>query len=146
MIRHLFASILAVGLAHAADKPLNLILIMADDLGYETITCNGGESYTSPNLDRMAEGGMRFEHCYSQSICTPSRVQIMTGKYNDRNYTKFGELKRGEKTFAHLLKAALNPPDETSSSVPVATGSTCFVSKPGFWADHPCAWGSTTSG
>ncbi len=85
-------------------KPLNLILIMADDLGYETITCNGGESYKTPNLDKMAAGGMRFEHCYSQPKCTPSRVQIMTGLYNDRNYTKNGELRRGEKTFAHILK------------------------------------------
>lgn len=90
----------------AEDRPLNLILIMADDLGYETIGANGGESYQTPNLDRLAATGMRFEHCYSQPICTPSRVQIMTGKYNDRNYTRFGELKRGETTFAHLLKNA----------------------------------------
>ncbi|MGA0112408.1 MAG: sulfatase-like hydrolase/transferase, partial [Chthoniobacterales bacterium] len=105
MFRYALALLYVMGgMALSAEKPLNLILIMADDLGYETITCNGGESYVTPNLDRMAAGGMRFEHCYSQSICTPSRVQIMTGKYNDRNYTKFGELKRGEKTFAHLLK------------------------------------------
>lgn len=108
MIRDLITVVAAVafalGAVNATEKQLNLILIMADDLGYETITCNGGESYKTPNLDKMAEVGMRFEHCYSQSICTPSRVQIMTGKYNDRNYTKFGELKRGELTFAQLLK------------------------------------------
>ncbi len=92
------------GISIAAEKPLNLILIMADDLGHETIACNGGESYKTPNLDKMAAGGMRFEHCYSQPICTPTRVQIMTGLYNDRNYTKFGQLRRGETTFAHLLK------------------------------------------
>ena len=77
---------------------------MADDLGHETIACNGGESYKTPNLDKMAAGGMRFEHCYSQPICTPTRVQIMTGLYNDRNYTNFGVLRRGETTFAHILK------------------------------------------
>lgn len=92
------------GMTHAAKKPLNLILIMADDLGHETITCSGGESYRTPNLDKMAAEGMRFEHCYSQPICTPTRVQIMTGLYNDRNYTKFGVLRRGETTFAHLLR------------------------------------------
>ena len=66
------------------DRP-NIILIMADDLGYETITANGGESYQTPLLDRLAEEGTRFEHCYAQPLCTPSRVQIMTGRYNVRN-------------------------------------------------------------
>ena len=57
-------------------------------------------------LDSLAETGMRFEHGYAQPLCTPSRVQIMTGIYNVRNYTKFKVLPRGEKTFAHLLKKA----------------------------------------
>lgn len=105
MIHKLLLTLLLAGIADAA-KPLNLILIMADDLGHETITCNGGESYKTPNLDKMAAGGMRFEHCYSQPICTPTRVQIMTGLYNDRNYIRFGVLRRGETTFAHLLKDA----------------------------------------
>jgi len=103
-LRRLLPALLAIGLVHGGEKPINLILIMADDLGYETIGANGGESYRTPNLDRMAAGGMRFEHCYSQSLCTPSRVQIMTGQYNDRNYSRFGELRRDQTTFAHLLK------------------------------------------
>ncbi|MEN8254849.1 MAG: sulfatase-like hydrolase/transferase [Verrucomicrobiota bacterium] len=90
----------------AGKEPLNIILIMADDLGYETIGANGGESYKTPHLDRLAASGARFEHCYAQPLCTPSRVQIMTGKYNVRNYTKFGVLPRNETTFAHLLKEA----------------------------------------
>jgi len=87
----------------APTKP-NMILIMADDLGYECIGANGGESYKTPVLDKMAQTGMRFEHCYSQPICTPSRVKIMTGIYNVRNYTQFGVLDRKQTTFAHLLK------------------------------------------
>ena len=107
LLRPILAVCVALsGISIAADKPLNLILIMADDLGHEAIACNGGESYKTPHLDRMAAGGMRFEHCYSQPICTPTRVQIMTGLYNDRNYTKFGQLRRGETTFAHILKDA----------------------------------------
>ena len=62
----------------------NIILIMADDFGYECVTANGGESYQTPHLDRLAAGGMRFEHCHSQPLCTPTRVQLMTGKYNHR--------------------------------------------------------------
>ncbi len=92
--------------AGAAREPLNVILILADDLGYETIAANGGESYQTPHLDRLAANGVRFEHCYAQPLCTPSRVQIMTGKYNVRNYRGFGSLPRGERTFAHLLKEA----------------------------------------
>ncbi|MGB0143562.1 MAG: sulfatase-like hydrolase/transferase [Akkermansiaceae bacterium] len=104
MVQRLTAIVAAIGFAYGESKPLNLILIIADDLGHETLGCNGGESYQTPNLDKLAAEGIRFEHCYSQPICTPTRVQIMTGLYNDRNYTKFGQLRRGETTFAHLLK------------------------------------------
>ena len=85
-------------------KP-NIVLIMADDLGIETMGSYGSTLYKTPNLDRLAANGARFEHCYAQPICTPSRVQLMTGQYNVRNYTKFGLLPRGETTFAHKLKA-----------------------------------------
>jgi len=84
----------------------NIILILADDLGYECLGCNGGESYRTPNLDQMAAEGMRFEHCYAQPLCTPSRVQIMTGRYNFRNYKDFGYLDPNEVTFANILKQA----------------------------------------
>jgi arylsulfatase A len=84
-------------------KP-NIILIMADDLGYECIGAHGGTSYKTPVLDNLAKTGIRFDHCYSQPLCTPSRVQIMTGIYNVRNYVRFGLLDRGQTTFAHLLK------------------------------------------
>jgi len=89
----------------AADKP-NIVLILADDLGYECIGANGGTSYQTPHLDKLAAGGMRFEHCHSQPLCTPTRVQLMTGLYNVRNYTRFGELDRAQTTFAHRLKQA----------------------------------------
>ena len=87
-------------------KRPNIILIMADDLGYECIGANGGTSYKTPVLDRLAAKGIRFEHCYSQPLCTPSRVQIMTGIYNVRNYVKFGLLDRNETTFGHMFQEA----------------------------------------
>ncbi|AWW30880.1 arylsulfatase [Echinicola strongylocentroti] len=82
----------------------NIILIMADDLGYETLGVNGGQSYQTPNLDKMAQDGMNFTQCYATPLCTTSRVQLMTGKYNFRNYIGFGLLDPKEKTFAHYLK------------------------------------------
>ena len=88
-----------------ADRP-NIILIMADDLGYECLGCYGGASYKTPVLDELAATGARFEHAYSQPLCTPSRLKIMTGRYNFRNYTYFGALPAKEKTFGHLMQGA----------------------------------------
>jgi arylsulfatase A len=90
-------------LAAEPGRP-NVILIMADDFGYECVTANGGESYKTPNLDRLAATGMRFENCFVQPLCTPTRVQLMTGIYNVRNYVQFGLLDPKATTFAHLLK------------------------------------------
>jgi arylsulfatase A len=88
---------------HPRDAKPNIILILADDLGYETLRCNGGRSYQTPQLDKMAAEGARFTDCYSLPLCTPSRVQLMTGRYGFRNYKKFGELDQQERTFGNLL-------------------------------------------
>ena len=89
----------------AATRP-NIILIMADDQGYETVAANGGTSYKTPNIDRLAANGMRFENAYAHPLCTPSRVALMTGQYNFRNYTSFGELRLREKTVGNMLRDA----------------------------------------
>lgn len=89
----------------AAARP-NIILIMADDFGFECVAANGGESYRTPNLDRLAAEGVRFEQCFVQPLCTPTRLQLMTGLYNVRNYVNFGTLPRSETTFGHVLKRA----------------------------------------
>jgi arylsulfatase A len=90
-------------IAQSGDRP-NVVLIMADDLGFECIGANGGSSYRTPVLDKLAGDGVRFEHCYSQPICTPSRVKLMTGIYNVRNYAEFGLLEKTQTTFANLLR------------------------------------------
>jgi arylsulfatase A len=91
--------------ATAAERP-NVILIMADDLGYETIGADGGTSYKTPVLDKMAAEGVRFTHCFVQPLCTPTRVQLMTGKYNVRNYINFGQMDPQAVTFGNLFKQA----------------------------------------
>ncbi len=91
--------------AQNLTKP-NIVLIMADDLGYECLSCYGSKSYKTPHLDKLAAEGVKFDNCFAQPLCTPSRVKIMTGKYNIRNYTKFGELHKSQQTFANHLKKA----------------------------------------
>jgi arylsulfatase A len=105
LIGCLFVSLGSPAVAADAPKP-NLILILADDLGYECLGCNGSTSYKTPALDRLAAEGMRFRHCYVQPLCTPTRVQLMTAQYNVRNYINFGLLDPNATTFAHLLKRA----------------------------------------
>jgi arylsulfatase A len=109
MLRRLFLAIaLAIALhcpGAAAERP-NVILIMADDLGYETIGANGSTSYKTPVLDRLASEGVRFTQCYVQPLCTPTRVQLMTGKYNVRNYITFGQMDPQAVTFGNLFKQA----------------------------------------
>ena len=90
----------------ATEPKPNIVLIMSDDLGYECLGCYGGASYKTPNLDRLAATGLRFNHAYSQPLCTPTRVQLMTGQYNFRNWKAFGVLDPNEKTFGHMMQDA----------------------------------------
>ena len=107
--RRLLAPLCSAGLAlasPAAPSGPNIVVILADDFGYECVGANGGESYATPNLDRLAGEGTRFERCHVQPLCTPTRVQLMTGLSNARNYIEFGAMDRRAVTFARLLKAA----------------------------------------
>ncbi len=58
----------------------NIVLIMADDMGYSDLGCFGGEIHT-PNLDRLAGGGVRFTHFYNNAVCAPTRASLLTGLY-----------------------------------------------------------------
>lgn len=87
-------------------KKPNIILIMADDLGYESLSTYGNTAYSTPTLDKLALEGIRFDNCVSQPLCTPSRVKIMTGLYNYRNYDYFGHLASDQYTFGNLMQDA----------------------------------------
>ena len=82
----------------------NIILILADDVGYEIPAYTGGQSYSTPNLDKMMQNGMRFTNCNASPLCSPSRFMLLTGKYNFRNYTQWGNMDRSQKTFGNMLK------------------------------------------
>src|SRR5918993_5725703 len=59
----------------------NFIVILADDLGASELSCYGSTVHKTPNLDRLAERGVRFETAFASPVCHPSRVTILTGQY-----------------------------------------------------------------
>ena len=63
-------------------KP-NILLILNDDMGFSDIACYGGEIDT-PNLDRLAHGGLRYSQFYNTARCSPSRASLLTGLHRNR--------------------------------------------------------------
>jgi arylsulfatase A len=102
----LLLSVIVIFAADSEKQKPNIVLLMADDMGYECLSANGSLSHNTPVLDKLGKEGIRFNYAISQPLCTPSRVKIMTGKYNYRNYKAFGYLDINQKTFGNLLKEA----------------------------------------
>jgi arylsulfatase A-like enzyme len=79
---------LGAGSASLAQEPSrrpNIVFIVADDMGYADISCNGRRDFITPNIDRIAAQGTRFRQAYANSpVCTASRVAIITGRYQTR--------------------------------------------------------------
>jgi len=110
------AGILVIGGAtERPDKP-NIIIMMADDMGFSDIGCYGSEIQT-PNLDSLARNGVRFTQFYNTARCCPTRATLLTGLYahqagighmmNDRGYDGYrGELSGDCVTIAEVMKAA----------------------------------------
>jgi len=89
-----------------ANDQLNVILIMADDSAADNYGCYGSKFFSTPRLDALARTGAKFNHCYSEPVCTSSRVKIMTGRDGIRNYVQFGTLDKDEITFGNMMKSA----------------------------------------
>ncbi|HEX3725988.1 MAG TPA: sulfatase [Pirellulales bacterium] len=105
-----------VSAADLAEKPCrpNIVLILADDLGYGDLGCYGHPTIATPNLDRMAAEGMKFTQFYvASSVCTPSRAALLTGRYAIRSGMtqvlipkSSGGLPGSEVTLASALRTA----------------------------------------
>lgn len=99
--------------SRAAERPPNIVVIFADDLGYSDLGCYGGE-FPTPVLDKMAEEGFRSTDCIvPANICSPSRAALLTGRYPMRNGHPFYRHARGtyglhpdEITIPELLRTA----------------------------------------
>ena len=90
-------------LAPAGERKPNIVFILADDLGIGGVSCYGADSFKTPNIDRLAQGGIRFTHGYTAPLCGPSRAIIMTGRYAFRtgatNQDATGRMKPSVETF-----------------------------------------------
>ncbi len=111
----------SVGAKRAKAKKPNIILILADDLGYRELGCYGQKIIKTPNLDQLAKEGMRFTNFYSGStVCAPARCTLLTGKHTGHSYIRGNRemggwgpdepegqepLPKGTQTIATLLKA-----------------------------------------
>lgn len=117
LLAGLLAAALAVPAARAGgERPPNIVILFADDLGYGDLGCYGHPSIRTPHLDRMAAEGMRFTDFYSAAeVCTPSRAALLTGRYpvrsgmaGDRRRVLFpdssGGLPASEVTLAEALR------------------------------------------
>lgn len=104
-----FLFVLLNSVVLAQTRKPNIVFLLADDVGCEVLGCYGGTSYPTPNLDRLATNGLRFQHCYSMPVCHPSRTTLMLGRYpmhtGRPKWGSFPDALEGE-TVAHAMKEA----------------------------------------
>ena len=99
-----------------ARRP-NVILILADDLGYGELGCYGQAKIRTPNLDRLAREGMRFNHFYSGSpVCAPSRCTLLTGLHTGHAFIRANKEVGGR------------GPDEPEGQLPIPAGTVTLAS------------------
>ena len=106
--RILFLCLLALtALPVAFAKPPNLLIILADDMGYGDLSCFGSKQIPTPNIDALARSGIRCTNGYvSGAVCAPSRAGLMTGRYQER----FGFEHNLAPGFGHIVPEALAVP------------------------------------
>lgn len=93
-MKHLFCTIIVLAFllqVHAQNRP-NIVIIVSDDHAFQAISAYGNKQVQTPNIDRIAKEGVRFQKAYvTNSICGPSRAVIITGKYSNKNGFKDNE-------------------------------------------------------
>ena len=150
MSRHLLVLIVMVLLAaaapsRAADKPLNFVFFLVDDLGYMDVSPNNPKTfYDTPNIEKLAKSGMRFTSGYAACcVCSPTRASIMTGKYPARMHTTdYFCGKRAAKLLPPDYQCRMALEEETIAETLKKQGySTFFAGKwhlgpQGFWPEN----------
>ena len=81
MHRWIFVFLVVANIVSAKDSKPNILFIMADDLGWMDLACQGNKLVETPHLDRLAEQGMRFTSAYAAApVCSPTRCAVLTGQ------------------------------------------------------------------
>lgn len=111
LLRAACLCLLLVALAASAAERPHILVIMADDQGWGDLSLHGNQQLSTPNLDRLAREGARFEHFFVQPVCSPTRAEFLTGRYHTRSgvySTSAGgeRLALGERTIAEVFREA----------------------------------------
>ena len=104
-----FCSLSGLSPGHADETRPNVIFIYGDDVGIDQLSVYGGESYKTPHLDALAEGGLRFENTFAAALCSPSRAKLLTGRFPTRTgyFSNDNHVDLSvEKPFPQVLQAA----------------------------------------
>src|SRR5437588_6150214 len=108
----LLALLVSVATGHSADRRPNILIIVADDLGYGELSCQGNPQIPTPNIDAIAKNGIRFTSGYvSGPYCSPTRAGLLTGRYQQRFGHEFnpGPAQRADAVFGISLQETLLP-------------------------------------
>ncbi len=134
---HVAIVLLATALPAVADdaRP-NVVLIVADDLGWADLGCYGSKFHRTPNLDRLAAGGVRFTQAYAASpVCSPSRAALLTGKHPARLHLTDWLTGRPDQPSQKLLRPAIE------MQLPLAEVTLAEALKPsGYATAHVGKW------
>lgn len=98
----------ALGASAIAAAPPNVVLILADDLGWSDLGCYGADLHETPHLDRLASRSIRFTQAYAASVCSPTRASLLTGKH----YARLG--------ITTWRESAPNPPNDKPLLTPTS--------------------------
>jgi arylsulfatase A-like enzyme len=110
MIRLVFASLLLTAALHAIDRP-NVLIFLADDMGWGDVSANGNPNHVTPSIDSLARDGVKLDRFFVCPVCSPTRAEFLTGRYHPRGGVKgvsTGQerLNLDERTLADAFKAA----------------------------------------
>lgn len=131
-------ALLALGLSTPASavRPLNIVFILADDLGAHDLACYGADLHETPRLDQLAREGVRFTQAYAMSVCSPTRASILTGKHAARLHMTTWR----ESAIAPTRDKPLLPPP-TVGDLPVAQPNLAQILKTaGYLTLHVGKW------
>jgi arylsulfatase A-like enzyme len=112
----LAVGILCPAVGPSAERPPNVVFLLADDLGYGDLGCFGQKLIKTPHIDRLAAEGVRFTQAYAgETVCAPSRCALMTGQHNGHSFVRGNReiqpegqvpMPAGTVTVAHVMKRA----------------------------------------